>query len=122
MILDKVNSPLDVKSLTKAEMEELAIEMQGLITKKVNVTGGHMGPNLGIIETTIALHNVFESPKDKIVFDVSHQCYPHKILSKLPTLFSTNEAKLCKLEKGKHACTVIYMILDYQDSSIHTPC
>lgn len=81
MILDKVNSPLDVKSLTKAEMEELAIEMQGLITKKVNVTGGHMGPNLGIIETTIALHAVFDSPKDKIVFDVSHQCYPHKILT-----------------------------------------
>lgn len=81
MILDRVNAPNDVKKLTIEEMNELVVEMQGLIAKKVNVTGGHMGPNLGIIETTIALHNVFESPKDKIIFDVSHQCYPHKILT-----------------------------------------
>lgn len=81
MILDKVNSPEDVKKLTIDEMNRLATEMQGIITKKVNTTGGHMGPNLGIIETTIAMHYVFNSPKDKFVFDVSHQCYPHKILT-----------------------------------------
>jgi len=81
MILDKVNSPADVKNLDVAEMQSLCEEMVDLITKKVNVTGGHMAPNLGIIETTVALHYVFESPKDKIVFDVSHQCYPHKILT-----------------------------------------
>lgn len=81
MILDKVNSPEDIKKLTIDEMNTLATEMQGIITKKVNTTGGHMGPNLGIIETTIAMHYVFNSPKDKFVFDVSHQCYPHKILT-----------------------------------------
>ena len=81
MILDKVNSPEDVKKLTIDEMNTLATEMQGIITKKVNTTGGHMGPNLGIIETTIVMHYVFNSPKDKFVFDVSHQCYPHKILT-----------------------------------------
>lgn len=81
MILDKVNMPKDLKQLTFDEMNVLADEMRELIIKKVNTTGGHMGPNLGIIEATIAMHYVFNSPVDKIVFDVSHQCYPHKILT-----------------------------------------
>ena len=81
MILDKINSPQDLKSLSLGEMNTLASEMRELIIKKVNVTGGHMAPNLGILEATIALHYVFNSPVDKFVFDVSHQCYPHKILT-----------------------------------------
>ena len=81
MILDKVDTPTDLKKLTIPEMETLANEMREIIIKKVNTTGGHMGPNLGIVEATIALHYVFNSPEDKIVFDVSHQCYPHKILT-----------------------------------------
>lgn len=81
MILDKVNSPQDLKQLSLNELNTLADEMRELIIKKVNTTGGHMGPNLGILETTIAMHYVFNSPEDKIVFDVSHQCYPHKILT-----------------------------------------
>ena len=80
MILDKVNSPDDLKKLSVREMNTLSDEMRELIIKKVNTTGGHMGPNLGIIEATIAMHYVFNSPVDKIVFDVSHQ-YPHKILT-----------------------------------------
>lgn len=81
MILDKINNPTDLKELTISQMQELAQEMRECIIKKVNVTGGHMGPNLGIIEATIALHYVFNSPVDKFIFDVSHQCYPHKILT-----------------------------------------
>lgn len=81
MILDKVNMPEDLKVLSIDEMNTLSNEMRELIVKKVNTTGGHMGPNLGIIEATIAMHYVFNSPADKIVFDVSHQCYPHKILT-----------------------------------------
>jgi len=81
MILNNVNSPTDLKKLSVEEMNTLADEMRDLIVKKVNTTGGHMGPNLGILETTIAFHYVFNSPVDKIVFDVSHQCYPHKILT-----------------------------------------
>lgn len=81
MILDKVNNPNDLKSLTIEEMNTLADEMREVIIKKVNTTGGHFGPNLGIVEATIALHYVFNSPIDKFVFDVSHQCYPHKILT-----------------------------------------
>ena len=80
-ILDKVNSPEDLKKLGLDELQPLADEMRELIIKKVNTTGGHFGPNLGMVEATIALHYVFNSPVDKIVFDVSHQCYPHKILT-----------------------------------------
>jgi len=80
-ILDKVNYPEDVKKLSYEELNQLAEEMREVIIKKVNVTGGHFGPNLGMVEATIALHYVFNSPTDKIVYDVSHQCYPHKILT-----------------------------------------
>ncbi|MBR6126282.1 1-deoxy-D-xylulose-5-phosphate synthase [bacterium] len=80
-VIDKVNSPDDVKKLSLEEMYTLADEMREAIIKKVNTTGGHFGPNLGIVEATIALHYVFNSPVDKIVFDVSHQCYPHKMLT-----------------------------------------
>lgn len=81
MILDKINAPEDLKKLSLEELNILADEMRELIIKKVNTTGGHMAPNLGIIEASIALHYVFNSPVDKFVFDVSHQCYPHKILT-----------------------------------------
>lgn len=81
MILEKINCPDDVKKLTFDEMKLLSNEMRQGIINKVNTIGGHMGPNLGIVETTIALHYVFNSPEDKIIFDVSHQCYPHKMLT-----------------------------------------
>lgn len=81
MILNKIDSPNDLKKLTISEMQELAQEMRECIIKKVNVTGGHMGSNLGIVEATIALHYVFNSPVDKFIFDVSHQCYPHKMIT-----------------------------------------
>ncbi len=80
-ILDKLNSLDDLKNFTYEELKSLASEMRSLIIKKVNTTGGHLAPNLGFIEPTIALHKVFNSPIDKFVFDVSHQCYPHKILT-----------------------------------------
>ena len=81
MIIEKINEPNDLKKLTIEELNDLACEMRQFIIKKVNTTGGHLGPNLGIVETTIAMHYVFNSPVDKIVYDVSHQCYPHKMLT-----------------------------------------
>lgn len=80
-ILDKVSNSNDLKTLSNEELTILADEMRELIIKKVNTTGGHFGPNLGIVEMTVAMHKVFNSPVDKFVFDVSHQCYPHKILT-----------------------------------------
>lgn len=81
MILDTLNSLEDLKNMSLDNMDKLAAEIRQLIIKKVNTTGGHMGPNLGIVETSVAMHYVFNSPVDKFVFDVSHQCYPHKILT-----------------------------------------
>ena len=81
MIIEKVNEPKDLKNLNIKALNTLSDEMRKLIIKKVNTIGGHFGPNLGIIEATIAMHYVFNSPVDKFIFDVSHQCYPHKILT-----------------------------------------
>lgn len=80
-ILDKINSPQDVKELSLDKMEALASEIRNGILTRVNTIGGHLGPDLGIVEATIALHKVFNSPVDRFVFDVSHQCYPHKMLT-----------------------------------------
>lgn len=81
MILDKINVPSDLKNLNKLELENLSKEIREAILNRVSNVGGHVGPNLGTVELTIALHYVFNSPIDKIVFDVSHQCYTHKILT-----------------------------------------
>ncbi|MDO5307197.1 MAG: 1-deoxy-D-xylulose-5-phosphate synthase [bacterium] len=81
MIIEKVNEPKDLKNLNIETLNTLSDEMRKLIIKKVNTIGGHFGPNLGMIEATIAMHYVFNSPVDKFIFDVSHQCYPHKILT-----------------------------------------
>ncbi len=81
MYLEKINGPEDVKKLTAKEMTTLAEEMRTALLKRASIHGGHFGPNFGMVEATIALHYVFESPKDKIVYDVSHQTYPHKMLT-----------------------------------------
>ena len=94
-ILEKVNNTQDLKKLNINDLNNLANEIRELIIKKVNTSGGHMGPNLGFLEATIALHYVFNAPKDKIVFDVSHQCYTHKILTGRKEGF-TDESKYHK--------------------------
>ncbi len=80
-ILNKVNEPKDLKGLNRDELKVLADEVRNIIIDKVSKVGGHFGPNLGMVEATIALHYVFNSPVDKMVWDVSHQSYPHKILT-----------------------------------------
>lgn len=81
MYLEKINSPADVKKLSSDEMRALAAEMRTALIKKLSIHGGHCGPNLGMAEAVIALHYVFDSPADKMVFDVSHQSYCHKMLT-----------------------------------------
>lgn len=81
MYLEKINSPKDIKNLTTPQLEVLAQEIRDALYKKLSIHGGHCGPNFGMVEATIALHRVFDSPRDKFVFDVSHQTYPHKMLT-----------------------------------------
>ena len=81
MYLEKITSPADIKGYGAAERKALAEEMRDALLKRASMHGGHFGPDFGIIEAIIALHTVFDSPTDKIVYDVSHQCYPHKMLT-----------------------------------------
>lgn len=87
--LDKVNSPKDIKKLNNEELEELCEEIRSLMIETVSKNGGHLASNLGVVELTVALHKVFNSPCDQIVFDVGHQCYTHKILTGRKDSFST---------------------------------
>lgn len=81
MYLENINGPEDIKKLTQEQLKDLAAETREALINKISNVGGHNGPNLGMVEMTVAMHYVFSSPKDKIVFDVSHQSYPHKILT-----------------------------------------
>jgi 1-deoxy-D-xylulose-5-phosphate synthase len=80
-ILDTIHSPADIKQLTIPQLEELAGEIRVLLIQTLSKTGGHLGPNLGVVELTLAMHYVFDTPTDKFVFDVSHQSYVHKLLT-----------------------------------------
>ena len=80
-ILDRVNTPDDMNGMSDAELRQLADELRAETISAVSVTGGHLGAGLGVVEMTVALHAIFDAPKDKIIWDVSHQCYPHKILT-----------------------------------------
>ena len=80
-MLDRVTSPADLKALSDRQLHQLATELRAETISAVSVTGGHLGAGLGVVELTVALHAVFDSPRDKIIWDVGHQCYPHKILT-----------------------------------------
>ncbi len=80
-LLDQIASPADLKRLSDAQLEQVAHELRQETISAVSVTGGHLGAGLGVVELTVALHAVFDTPKDKVIWDVSHQCYPHKILT-----------------------------------------
>src|ERR1700734_2356253 len=88
-ILETINSPADVKKLSIAELTQLAEEIRERLIVGVSKTGGHIGPNLGVVELTLAMHYVFDTPKDSFVFDVSHQAYVHKLLTGREKLFHT---------------------------------
>jgi len=88
-ILDGINSPKDLKKLSPKDLNKLAKEIRTQIIEVVSKTGGHLSPNLGVVEITLALHYVFDAPKDKIIWDVGHQCYTHKILTGRKDRFHT---------------------------------
>lgn len=94
-LLERINTPKDLKTLSRDQLPDLCREIRELMIQRLSVTGGHVGSNLAMIEATVALHYVFDSPVDKIIFDVSHQCYTHKLLTGRksaytePSLFSS---------------------------------
>ena len=88
-MLSQINSPADLAALSHEDLVELSAEIRALLIEKVSKTGGHLGPNLGVVELTVAIHRVFESPKDVIVFDTGHQSYVHKMLTGRGGAFDT---------------------------------
>ena len=81
LLLDKIDQPSDLKKLNAQQVEKLCAEIRHFMLENISKTGGHLASNLGTVELTVALHRVLETPKDKIVFDVGHQCYTHKLLT-----------------------------------------
>ena len=80
-ILEKIKYPVDLRKLEREDLKELSKELREELVNVVSTTGGHLGAGLGVVELTIALHYVFDTPKDKLVWDVGHQSYPHKIIT-----------------------------------------
>ena len=81
MALEKIQKANDIKELTEEELKELSDEIRQFLIEKISVTGGHLASNLGVVELTLALHNVLDFPDDKLIWDVGHQAYTHKILT-----------------------------------------
>jgi 1-deoxy-D-xylulose-5-phosphate synthase len=107
LLLEHIDSPTDLKKLTLPELPQLAEEIRQFLIQKLSVTGGHLAPNLGVVELTIALHYLYDSPQDKLIYDVGHQAYVHKILTGRKDRFDTLRQKngLCgflKQSESKH--------------------
>ena len=108
-VLDKVDFPSDLKLLAPEELLVLSEEIRNYIIESVSITGGHLAAGLGTVELTIALHYIFDTPKDKIIWDVGHQCYPHKILTGRKNLMPTLRKKdgisgFLKRNESKYDC------------------
>lgn len=123
MYIEQINSPKDLKQLTTEQMTVLAGEIRQALLNRLSACGGHIGPNLGMVEATIALHFVFDSPKDKLVFDVSHQCYTHKILTGRKEAF-LNPAKYASVSgyTNPHESEHDFFIIGHTSTSVSLAC
>ena len=97
-LLDRVKRPADLRQLDKGDLPQLAAELRAEMIDAVSVTGGHLGAGLGVVELTVALHYVFDTPDDRLIWDVGHQAYPHKILTESATAFAAyGRAVACRV-------------------------
>src|SRR5688572_4449044 len=106
-VLPRINSPAELKTLTVPQLKQLAMDLREELVRVVSVTGGHLAPSLGVVELTIALHYLFDSPRDKIIWDVGHQAYVHKMLTgrrdRLPTIRQHNGISgFCRIVESEH--------------------
>jgi 1-deoxy-D-xylulose-5-phosphate synthase len=88
-LLSSIRSPQELRSLSAEQLDALSAQIRAFLIENVSATGGHLGPNLGVVELTIALHRTFDSPRDPIIFDTGHQSYVHKMLTGRQDLFPT---------------------------------
>ena len=102
MILEHISTPADVKALSGAELKELCGELRQFLVESVARTGGHLASNLGAVELTVALHRVYDTARDRLVFDVGHQCYVHKLLTGRRELFGTSGSwEVCPVSQSR---------------------
>ena len=97
-LIDGIRDPRDVRALAPEQLPALAAEIRHFLVEKVSATGGHLGPNLGVVELTMAIHRVFDSPRDTIVFDTGHQSYVHKLLT------GRHDFSELRKQGGHHSC------------------
>ena len=112
-ILDKINIPADMKNLSRKEIAMLSHELRDFLLTSISKTGGHLAAGLGAVDITIALHYVYDTPKDIIVWDIGHQCYPHKILTGRKDKMSTLRQKggisgFLKINESKYDACLLY--------------
>ena len=105
-LIKQINFPADLKKFKKEELKQISDELRDELIDIVSETGGHLGAGLGVVELTVALHYVFDTPKDKLVWDVSHQCYPHKIRKKRRIKTLRKGEDYLDLQKGLRANTI----------------
>ena len=119
-LLDKINFPKDLRKLSKNNLEDVAVELRNETVNAVSVTGGHLGASLGVIELTIAIHYVFNTPNDRLVWDVGHQAYPHKILTGRRDKIKTLRQKMVfmDLQKGRKVNTTLLVLLMLQQQCL----
>ena len=108
-ILDRINSPEDMKNLSDSQLHQLARELRSETISIVSETGGHLGAGLGVVELTTAIHAVFDTPKDRLIWDVSHQCYPHKSRATAKPNAAEIEVELCAAPKGSKALSDLFV-------------
>lgn len=112
-----IESPSQIKDLSIEELTQLCSDIRAFLIDSISKTGGHLSSNLGIVEVTVAMHYVFDSPKDKMIFDVGHQCYTHKILTGRSTQFATLRKKVVFLDTRKEV--KVNMIVGKRDILQH---
>ena len=121
MYIEKIKSPADLKQLDLEALKVVAEETRTAVLNRVSKHGGHVGPNLGFVEATVALHYVFNAPEDKLVFDVSHQCYPHKVLTGSASGFLGDVVDMNAMYPKDYRFRDIYLLTTAAEAEEETP-
>ena len=120
MLLEQIHDPSDVRKLNDEQARLLCRELRTFLLEQVSRTGGHLASNLGVVELTVAIHRVFDTSQDRLVFDVGHQCYVHKALTGRRELFGTLRQLDASITKERHLSFFVFNIQDIQGKDLST--
>ena len=120
-LLDKINYPADLRHLSDLELKKIAIELRNETIRTVSETGGHLGSSLGVVELTVAIHSVFNTPHDKLIWDVGHQCYPHKIITGRREKMNSLSKKVAFLALQKEVKVIMILLVQHILRRLYLP-